>query len=177
MILPKHVAEKAQSDRMGRAKAAMMAEPVRNMLTSDEFASRRVVQEQIDKLREHVEFMRKADSGYTLPRPSGWKMSLLMLTHPDQTDGGLLTSDQEKISRAISSPQGIVLAMGPACYQDPARFEMPSGEIEPWVSVGDRVVWTKYDAGIFRLANEQIIGFMTDTQPVATLDGGWDVRF
>ncbi len=82
---------------------------------------------------------------------------------------GIIIVEDAKEARALSSPQGIVIAMGDDTYSDPERFS------EPWVKVGDRISFVKYDATMFQIANGQRLGFMNDTQPIATIDKDWSI--
>jgi co-chaperonin GroES (HSP10) len=167
LLVPKHYAAATaiSPDRAGRSVD----------IETDEFITRTQVAEQTDELNAFVRLRREADPGYHLPLPTGWRISVLLLTLPETTEGGLQVVADAREARALASPQGVVLALGPACYTDPDRFEVPDKGLVPWVKIGDRVTWQKYDLATFKLANRQMIGFLTDTQPTSLLDQGWEV--
>lgn len=141
-------------------------------MDSDDFVTRDNVTEQLEQLKAYVAERREEEPDYTLPKPSGWKLMVLMLTIPETSAGGVIVVDDAKEARALASPQGVILDMGPAAYSDPDRF-MVDGVLTPWHDIGDRITITKYDAGMFQIANGQRLGFINDTQPIATIDKGW----
>lgn len=158
LLLPKHV-----------ATATAIAKTARHRMDSDDWATAKDVQEQLAQLQSYIDLRREDDPRYGLPHPTGWKIMMLMLTIPEKSAGGVIVIDDAKEARSLSSPQGVVLAIGPQAYQDPSRFS------EPWLSIGDRISVVKYDANMFQLANGQRLGFVNDTQPVSVIDGGWEV--
>jgi co-chaperonin GroES (HSP10) len=145
-----------------------------NAFSSDDFVSPADIRDQLKQLAEHVAERRKENLAYHLPLPSGWRISVLMLTVPEKTRGGVQIVDENREARSMGSPQGVILAIGPGAYRDPARFSV-DGELSPWHKVGDRIQFVKYDAQPFKLPNGQTLGILTDTQPVALLDSGWEV--
>lgn len=137
-------------------------------ITSDDFVTRKEVKEQVEQLERYILARREIDPDYHLPMPSGWIMMVLILTVPEKSGGGVVIVDDHREAKALSSPQGILLDMGQLVYTDENRH--PFGAEH---SVGDRIMWTKYDATTFQLSNGQRLGFMTDTQPIALIDTGW----
>jgi co-chaperonin GroES (HSP10) len=180
LLVPRHLAGAIAKQKVNvtptEAVANSIVRSATNRLTSDEFASRKEVQKQLDQLQDHLATMRDEDGGYGLPKPSGWRITVLMLTISDVTEGGVHIVDEMREARSMASPQGIILAVGPAAYTDKTRF-MVDGVLQPWHKPGDRIIWTRYDATTFQLANGQRIGFMNDTQPAGIIDDGWDVSF
>lgn len=170
LVLPAHMANAIRS----KAAAEAISKSRSHELQSDEFINRTEVARQLQELLDYVDARRADEPDYHLPKPSGWRMTVLMLTLPETSSGGVHIMDDAREMRAVTSPQGVVLALGPACYKDPDRFSH-EGEVIPWHAAGDRITWVKYDAAMYRLANGQLIGFMNDTQPVATIDKGWKV--
>jgi len=158
------------------AAAETMQNTAIHRMTSDDFVTRREVQEQLDKLAQYLTDRRslEGEEEYQLPQPSGWKIMVLMLTVSEKTDGGLFVVSDSLEAKAMSSPQGVVLGMGPAAYTDASRFSV-HGSVEPWHKIGDRIMWVKYDAASYQLSNGQRLGFMVDTTPSGTLDTGWEV--
>jgi len=164
LLLPKHMAGARDT-----ATATAIAKTAVHRMDSDDWATATVVSEQLGQLEEYLETRREEEPTYVLPQPTGWKIMMLMLTIPDKSAGGVIVLDESKEARALSSPQGVVLALGPQAYTDPARFD------KPWLEIGYRATVIKYDASMFQLANGQRLGFVNDTQPVAVIDKGWEV--
>jgi co-chaperonin GroES (HSP10) len=145
-----------------------------NNLTSDDFVTVKEVERQLVELADYIRDRREAEPEYCLPHPAGWRVSVLMLTVPEVTEGGVHIVDDMREARGMASPQGVVLAVGAAAFQDRARFTV-DGVLSPWMKAGDRVIWKKYDVTTFQIGNGQRIGFMNDTQAVATIDSGWNL--
>lgn len=171
LMLPPHVAAEHKR-RKEAAVVQSITKSATNSLTSDDFVTPEEVVSQIKQLEDFIRERQETDPRYDIPRALGWRLTVLMLTIPETTAGGVHVVDDMRESRAMSSPQGVVLQVGPMAYQDRARFELDGG-LAPWVSVGDRVIWKKYDVSTFMLANGQRLGFMNDTQPIGLVDSGW----
>lgn len=171
LMLPPHIAAEHRR-RKEAAVVQSITKSATNNLTSDDFVTHADVAAQLKDLQDFVEERRVADPLYDIPQALGWRLTVLMLTIPETTSGGVHVVDDMREARAMSSPQGVVLQVGPLAYQDRARFER-DGALAPWVGVGDRVIWKKYDVSTFQLANGQRLGFMNDTQPIGLVDSGW----
>lgn len=154
LVLPRHVYE-AQKKAAAPAPAAVS-------LTSDEFVTPAQIRDQVARFLEHP----------TAPKPAGWRISVLMLTTPDMTDGGLFLLDEERERRAIVSPQGIVVALGPQAYRETNDGDRRFSE-GPWCRVGDRILFNRYGGRAFRLANGQVVITLNDTDVTDVMDGGW----
>ena len=166
--MPKHVAQNV-------AAAKAIKDTAVHRMDSDDFVSPDDVREQLAQLQEYINLRRQEEPEYNLPQPTGWKVCVLMLTIPEKSAGGVFVVDDAKEQRALASPQGVVLAVGPGAYQDTDRFGDGDGNISPWVRVGDRITLVKYDASMFQIANGQRLGFINDTQPIAVIEKGWEV--
>jgi co-chaperonin GroES (HSP10) len=179
LILTKRDYEAVQAQKRAELESSVahsIQHTALNRLTSDDFASAQSVQRQLDELASYLVIRRETDPGYVLPQPTGWRILVLMLTIEDVTEGGVHLVDEALEAKAVMSPQGVVLGVGHSAYQDPSRFALNRERtITPWAEVGDRVIWKRYDIALFRIANGQQLGFLNDTQPVATLDRGWVV--
>jgi len=162
LLVPKHYLQKGKP-----------VSRVDNPINSDDFVSPGDIRAQLQQLKTFVAARRELHPNYQLPRPVGWRVQVLVLDTPGETAGGLLLPEDE--GRAVSSPQGVIVAMGGAAYTDKRRFSI-GAEIVPWVSVGDRIQFVKYDAHLFTLGNGQVLGTLTDTQPVAVIDSGWEIE-
>lgn len=174
LLIPKHVAAELRKQQQSDAVARSIKDSSANRLSSDDFVTRQEVSEQLAELTRYVQDRRASEPEYFLPKPSGWRITVLMLTIPEVSSGGLVLVDDVREMRSVASPQGIVLGVGPAAYTDRSRFAH-SGDLVPWHSPGDRILWTRYDATVFQLPNGQRIGIMNDTQPAALIDNGWSV--
>lgn len=162
LLVPKHY----------RRTEAAQPVPKPRRADSDDFVSRSAVRDQLAQLQDLITSEREQFPDYQLPKPIGWRLQVLVLTHPEQSDGGVILVDEERDRRALASPQGVVINMGASAYSDPARFTV-DGELNPWCRVGDRIQFVKYDAPLYMLGNGQRLGILTDTQPIAVIDIGW----
>ena len=138
-------------------------------IDSDDWATKSDVQQQLDQLNGYLTERRVEEADYALPSAVGWKLMVLMVTIPEKSAGGVIVVDDAREQRSLASPQGVVLDVGPQAFKDPSRFD------EPWVRVGDRISFVKYDATMFQLGNGQRLGFLNDTQPVSVIDKGWTI--
>lgn len=171
LILPRHIAA-ARRDQQQSAVADSITKSTTNHMTSDDFVTPKDVIAQLQELDDYIEERKQVSPDYMLPRPLGWRLTVLMLTIPETSAGGVVMVDEMREARSMSSPQGVVLSVGGAAYQDRSRFAI-GGELDPWVKVGDRILWKKYDVTTFQIANGQRLGFMNDTQPVGIVDRDW----
>ena len=94
-----------------------------------------------------------------LPQPTGWRILVLPFKMDEKTKGGLLMTESVLERQQVGSQCGLVLAMGPQCYNDKERY--PNG---PWCKVNDWVVFARYagsriqiEGGEVRLLNEDEI--------------------
>ena len=173
LLLPKSTIAQMRKASDDAAAQNIQSTAIHRM-DSDDFIDPAGVQQQLDQLQAYVTARRAEQTGYHLPLPSGWRLQVLMLTIPTTSSGGVMIVDEAREQRSMASPQGVILAMGPSCYSDPKRFTV-GGDLLPWHKVGDRIQFVKYDAQMFQIANGQRLGILTDTQPVATIDEGWEV--
>ena len=74
-----------------------------------------------------------------LPKPTGWRIIVLPFKMNDKTKGGVLMTESTLERQQVGSQCGLVLAMGPLCYNDKERY--PEG---PWCKVNDWVVFARY---------------------------------
>jgi chaperonin GroES len=73
-----------------------------------------------------------------LPKPTGYRMILVMPEIETKTKGGIIIPDERKDAENVASVVAYVAAQGSYCYKDPARFDAP------WCEVGDWVIIAKY---------------------------------
>ena len=93
-----------------------------------------------------------------LPNPTGWRILVLPFKQKEKTKGGIILADDTIEKSQIASNCGLVLAMGPHCY-DKERY--PEG---PWCKKGDWIIFARYagsriqiDGGEVRLLNDDEI--------------------
>ena len=104
-----------------------------------------------------------------LPQPTGWRILVLPFKMDEKTKGGLLMTESVLERQQVGSQCGLVLAMGPQCYNDKERY--PHG---PWCKVNDWVVFARYagsriqiEGGEVRLLNEdEVLATVTDPQDI-----------
>jgi chaperonin GroES len=103
--------------------------------------------------KEKVPIEKKESS--KLPQPTGWRMLVLPFKMKEKTKGGIHITESTLERQQVASTCGLVLAMGPNCY-DKEKF--PEG---PWCKKGDWVIFARYagsriqiDGGEVRLLND-----------------------
>jgi chaperonin GroES len=104
-----------------------------------------------------------------LPQPTGWRILVLPFKMNEKTKGGVLITESVLERQQVASQTGLVLAMGPQCYNDKERY--PNG---PWCKVNDWVVFARYagsriqiEGGEVRLLNEdEILAIVKDPKDI-----------
>ena len=104
-----------------------------------------------------------------LPKPTGWRLLVLPFKMKEKTKGGLVLAETTLERQQVASQVGLVIAMGPQCYNDEERY--PEG---PWCKEKDWVMFARYagsrikiDGGEMRLLN--------DDEVLATIDSPEDI--
>lgn len=101
----------------------------------------------LDKVAHLIEHLR----GKPLPRPTGYHVLVLQYVRPDtiKTAGGLqlYLADRTRKEDELQGRVGLVLALGPEAYADPARY--PRGA---WVKPGDWVMWPPLETAATRFS-------------------------
>ena len=103
-----------------------------------------------------------------LPQPTGWRMIVLPFKAKAKTKGGIYLSDESIERSQVASTCGLVLSMGPHCY-DKEKF--PEG---PWCKKVDWVIFARYagsrimiDGGEVRLINDdEILATVKDPEDI-----------
>ena len=72
-----------------------------------------------------------------LPKPTGWRMVVLPFKLPEKTKGGLFLGQDILERQQVASTCGLVLSMGPHCYD---KDKFPEG---PWCKNGDWAVFAR----------------------------------
>ncbi len=128
----------------------------------------------LDKYQEEKE--KEADSqnaikekeSTKLPTPTGWRMLVLPFKAKPKTKGGIYLSDESIERSQVASTCGLVLAMGPHCY-DKGKF--PEG---PWCKIGDWVIFARY-AGSRILIDGGEVRLLNDDEVLATVKDPEDI--
>ena len=103
-----------------------------------------------------------------LPTPTGWRMLILPFKMGEKTKGGLMLADETIERSQVASTCGLVLKLGPHCY-DKEKF--PEG---PWCKKGDWVIFARY-AGSRILIDGGEVRLLNDDEILATIDNPEDI--
>ena len=103
-----------------------------------------------------------------LPSPTGWRMLILPFKMGQKTKGGVMLADETIERSQVASTCGLVLRMGPYCY-DKQKF--PEG---PWCKKGDWVIFARY-AGSRILIDGGEVRLLNDDEILATIDNPEDI--
>jgi chaperonin GroES len=104
-----------------------------------------------------------------LPKPTGWRIIVLPFKMNDKTEGGVLITESALERQQVASQCGLVLAMGPQCYQDKERY--PTG---PWCKVNDWVVFARYAGSRINIEGGEI-RLLNDDEILATVQDPKDI--
>lgn len=113
-----------------------------------------VAESKIEELTpEEVESNKKQ-----LPDPSGYRILVAMPVADEKTEGGILKANQTIKDEEVSNICGMVIKLGPDCYQDERRF--PSG---PWCKEKDWVVFRAYSGTRMKMYGQEFRLINDDT--------------
>ena len=104
-----------------------------------------------------------------LPIPTGWRILVLPFKMKDKTKGGIVLADATLEKQQVASQCGLILAMGPQCYQDKERY--PEG---PWCKVGDWVMFARYAGSRIKIEGGEI-RLLNDDEILATIKSPEDL--
>jgi chaperonin GroES len=110
----------------------------------------------------------KSKESDKLPQPTGWRMLLLPFKMKEKTKGGLILGQETLEKQQVASQCGLVLAMGPHCY-DKEKF--PEG---PWCKKGDWVVFARYAGSRIQIDGGEV-RLLNDDEVLATIDNPEDI--
>ena len=130
--------------------------------------SREALQEKYDKEPKKVEKDLTLESA-KLPKPTGWRILVLPFKMKDKTKGGIVLADATLEKQQVASQCGLVLAMGPQCYQDKERY--PEG---PWCKKGDWVMFARYAGSRIKIEGGEI-RMLNDDEILATIKSPQDL--
>ena len=127
----------------------------------------KIVAEEINKEAEAQDKI-KEKATTKLPTPTGWRMLVLPFKAKAKTKGGVYLSEQSIERSQVASTCGLILAMGPHCY-DKEKF--PEG---PWCKKGDWVIFARY-AGSRILIDGGEVRLLNDDEVLATVEDPEDI--
>ena len=104
-----------------------------------------------------------------LPKPTGWRLLVLPFKMKDKTKGGLVLAEATLERQQVASQCGLILAMGPQCYQDKERY--PKG---PWCKKGDWVMFARYAGSRIKIEGGEI-RLLNDDEILATIKSPEDL--
>ena len=100
-----------------------------------------------------------------LPVPTGWKILIEKPKPKEKTDGGIILTDQSKEAENYLSICARIVAIGPLCWHDEAKFYNAG----PWAKIGDWVIVPKFTA--FKMdINGMEYRFINDDEVIAIVD-------
>ena len=109
----------------------------------------------------------KEDSS-KLPQPTGWRMLVLPFKMKEKTKGGLILAESALERQQVESQCGLVLRMGPHCY-DKERY--PEG---PWCKKGDWIIFARYAGSRIKIDGGEI-RLLNDDEVLATVENPEDI--
>lgn len=103
-----------------------------------------------------------------LPKPTGWRILVLPFKMAAKTKGGLFLSEETIERQQVGSNCGLVLEMGPHCYD---KDKFPEG---PWCKKGDWIVFARY-AGSRIMIDGGEVRLLNDDEVLATIKNPEDI--
>jgi len=103
-----------------------------------------------------------------LPKPTGWRILVLPFKMKEKTKGGIIMSETTIERQQVASQCGLVLAMGPHCY-DKEKF--PEG---PWCKKGDWVIFARYAGSRIQIDGGEV-RLLNDDEILATINNPEDI--
>ena len=100
----------------------------------------------------------------TMPKPVGYQM-LVALPPQGEKIGNVFIPDDLKSREHTASIVGNIIAMGPDCYLDKAKF--PTG---PWCKVGDWILMPSYSGTRFKIKGHEFRIINDDTAQAVVSD-------
>ena len=116
--------------------------------------------------KEKVPIEKKEHS--KLPQPTGWRLLVLPFKMNEKTKGGVIMTESTLERQLVASTCGLVLAMGPHCY-DKEKF--PEG---PWCKKGDWVIFARYAGSRIQIDGGEV-RLLNDDEVLATIENPEDI--
>ena len=128
-------------------------------------------------LNKYEEDAKKEEDGYErlktkesnkLPKPTGWRLVVLPFKMKEKTKGGLIIGQDTLERQQVGSTCGLVLAMGPQCYD---KDKFPEG---PWCKKGDWIIFARYAGSRMNIDGGEI-RMLNDDEVLATIENPEDI--
>ena len=119
------------------------------------------------KEADGYERLKKKESN-KLPRPTGWRILVLPFKMPEKTKGGLLLGQETLERQQVGSTCGLVLEMGPHCY-DKEKF--PEGA---WCKKGEWIIFARYAGSRIQIDGGEV-RLLNDDEVLATIENPEDI--
>ena len=103
-----------------------------------------------------------------LPKPTGWRILVLPFKQKEKTKGGIILAEDTIERSQVASTFGLVLGMGPHCY-DKERY--PEG---PWCKKGDWIIFARYAGSRIKIDGGEI-RILNDDEILATVENPEDI--
>ena len=103
-----------------------------------------------------------------LPSPTGWRIIVLPFKQKEKTKRGIILAEDTTERSQVASTCGLVLDMGPHCY-DKERY--PEG---PWCKKGDWIIFARYAGSRIRIDGGEIRLLNVD-EVLATVENPEDI--
>ena len=103
-----------------------------------------------------------------LPKPTGWRILVLPFKQKEKTKGGIILAEDTIERSQVASTCGLVLGMGPHCY-DKERY--PEG---PWCMKGDWIMFARYAGSRIKIDGGEI-RILNDDEILATVENPEDI--
>ena len=104
-----------------------------------------------------------------LPKPTGWRLLVLPFKMKEKTKGGVHLAESTLERQQVASQVGLVMAMGPQCYQDKERY--PEG---PWCKEKDWVMFARYAGSRIKIEGGEM-RLLNDDEVLATIESPEDI--
>jgi co-chaperonin GroES (HSP10) len=104
-----------------------------------------------------------------LPRPTGWRISLLPYRGARVTKGGIAIAEETQKKTQLATTCAYVLEVGPLAYCDESKF--PDG---PWCKPGDWIVFGRYAGSRIPIEGGEI-RLINDDEVLATIANPEDI--
>ena len=103
-----------------------------------------------------------------LPQPTGWRILVLPFKMKEKSKGGIIHTESTIERQQVASTCGLVLAMGPNCY-DKEKF--PEG---PWCKKGDWIIFARYAGSRIQIDGGEV-RLLNDDEVLATIENPEDI--
>ena len=123
-----------------------------------------------DTQKKEIEGYERLKSKETtkLPKPTGWRILVLPFKLPEKTRGGIYLGEPTLERQQVASTCGLVLEMGPHCY-DKEKF--PEG---PWCKKRDWVIFARYAGSRIQIDGGEV-RLLNDDEVLATIENPEDI--